>query len=336
MYKEDIWQGLSRVYLKDHEIMRYGGEGKRNEIIRLIKKRLFEDVWRRMQRYGETQPPFIISKNSKFLQKDRKTIIRETENVKFAIMEIEDNLFVLHVNKKLSVTQKRTLTAHELGHTFLYNVDKVPIEPYYYRNRSFDLVESASDIAYKKEEGFVYEVGRHILVPSEILGKSLSHRPSIDAFMKACKTFLTTKDLMVRRLFWDTYDWEEKNNYWKNSIFLIYPLTKIGDNEYPPPNGNAEIFRGSLFKNFKATRVWPLLIPMLELSLNNAEEIINSEDFGHSSWFKPIKFKKIELKIELKYLPKDHRVYILLCPRESKEQPKEFTPLSLFEKQKGG
>lgn len=333
MYKEDIWQALSQVYLKDYEIIKYNREGKRNEIIGLIKKRLFEDVWRRMQRYGETQPPFIISKNSKFLQKDRKAEIKETENVKFAIMEIKDGSFVIHINKNLGITQKRTLIAHELGHTFLYNADKVPIEPYYYRNRSFDLIEGA--LVIYKEEGVIYEVGRHILVPSEILGKPLSHSPSLDAFMKACKTFLTTKDLMVRRLFWDTYNWEEKTNYWKNAVFIIYPITKIGDNEYPPPNGNTEIFRGTLFKNFKVKRVWPLLIPMLELGLNNAEEIINSEDLRHSSWFKPIKFKKNELKIELKYLPKDRRIYMLLCPRES-DEPREFVSLSLFEKQNGG
>jgi len=315
MYKQDIWQALGRVYLTDYEIMQHGRKGNRNEKTELIKRRLFEDLWRRMKNCKETTYPFIKSKNSKFLQNDRKVKIKETEDINFSIMEVKDDGFIIYVNKNLSIEKKRTLIAHELGHTFLYNTDKLPIKPYFNRNRRSDLIKSSQSVAYKEEEGFVYEIGRHILIPTEILEKTVPNNPSLSAFFKACKIFLTTKDIMARRLFWDIYDWSKKINYWKDAILIFCPISKIRRNKYTMPRGNKEIFRGYFLKNFQLKERWQFIIPILKYSLNKQEKIINSETIKNLSWDKPFKFKGSEFIIEMKYIPHDYRIYIMIYPR---------------------
>lgn len=323
----DLWEALGKIYLKDFEIMEYYREGDggnrkvRKKILSLIKRRLFEDLLKKMQQYGENEPPFLMKQD--FIRNECKAIIKEVEDVKFGRMDVGYDSFTIYVNKKLPYVQKRTLIAHELGHTFLYDRNRYPLEPLYRRKSDVDLLftKDAKDVEYiyKADEGFIYEIGRFLLIPSGIMEKYIPRSPSIGSFMSACKTFLTTKDVMARRLFWDIYDWDEKTNYWKNSCFIIYPIQKIKDKEFPPPYENTEIFKGSLFKNFNVRKVWSLLIPMLKITLNNAEKTIKSEDLRELSQLKSIKFKREELKIEMKYVPRDYRVYILLYPNKGRE-----------------
>ena len=313
MYKRnisDVWEALGRVYLRDFEIMEYYRGGDRKKFVNLVKKRLLVDVWRRMQRYGENKPPFLINQN--FIRNGCKAYIEEVDNVKCARMEVKDDAFIISINKNLRNTQKRTYLAHELGHTFLYNLDKIPIEPYYARERSLDLV---LENVYTYDEGLVYEIGRFLLIPSNILENYIPRIASINDFIRACETFVTTKDVMVRKLFWDIYEWNSGAKYWKDGFLIFYPISEITTNkELSLPKGNKKVFRGNFFKYFQIKKLWHTLAQILYLALSRPKELITLYDCKDFDSFEPVKFKGVELRIEMKYIPEDYRIYLLGTP----------------------
>jgi len=304
----DIWRILSRIYLTDHEIMKYVRESKRNELVDLTKNRLFEDIWRRMKRWGEKSRPFINEpRESRFIKYDRKAEIIESENVEHAFMEIKPDGFLIFVNKNKPTTLKRTLIAHELGHTFLFNLNKNPIEPYYNKSQG-NLYMPKDSITYKKYEGLPYEIGRFILAPTEAIKMYVPKVPSLSRFLDACNAFRITKELMARRLLHDI-------DYWRNTIAIFYSTDNIkkGEYKYPPRN---EVYRGADVKDsrkFDIKSKWSLLTRFIDMSLNNPNELITSDEYH-----KGIEFGQVEFRVEAMCISKlQHpirRIYVFLYP----------------------
>jgi hypothetical protein len=318
-----FWKYLGNRYLTSQEVLEFYSNAKMKKIlmIDLIKQRLFEDIWKRLQLYDEINPPIINSYNSKFLRCDRRARIVETKNIEHAKLNLNKNEFTIYVNEDKSLPQKRTLISHEIGHTFLYNVNEVSIEPLYIKDGILDYIEPDSSKLYK-EEGFIYEIGRYLLIPSPLLKKYLSKNPLMSSFLNGVSenVFNVTKDLMARRLYWDISDWNLRSNYWRDSVLIMYPISKTTKIESNSPFGATEIFRGTDLKNTNVrTEIWPWLIPLVNESYANPEKLIDSENFQHNNWFKPIKIKGHEMKAELKYLPVDFRIYILIYPKVSSQ-----------------
>ena len=275
----DIWRALSYVYLDEKELLLYAPIEHRKRLVGLIKDRLFENVWSRMQKYGERTPPFIKSFDSRFLSIDRKVKIFQINEIERGKMSVSGNFFMIYINRNLSFKEKRTALAHELGHTFLYDVDSVPIKPYCDVTVRDIVAGNNREKLFDLQEGFVWEIGRYILIPSPALEKIVPRNPTINDFLDACKNFNVTKDVMARRLFWDVYDIDNGHNYWPYSALFIYPIAKIDDRMLPVPRGNSEIFRGAFFKNFNIKMYWEHLAPIVTYCANNPKEMIKSKDF---------------------------------------------------------
>lgn len=306
----DVCEALAAVYLKDYEVAEYYRRRDREKFVSLVKQRLFDHIWRQMERYGEKAPPFL--KNQEFIRSGCKAHIKEVHGIKYPWMEVDANKFIIYVERDLKDVQKRTYIAHELGHTFLYDLDKVPIQAYFERGLSQDLLEKN---VYARHEGLVYEISRFLLVPSRILGDYVPHTPSLDAFMQACKTFETTPDVMVRRLLWDVYDWQSQARYWEGAFLLFCSVFDVmpGKNP-PPPKGIPKVFRGSFLRNFEITRIWPMLVQMSHLAKKKPGEVIPSDECKGNDWFESTKFKKVTLKSEVEYIPEDSRIYMMIVP----------------------
>ncbi len=310
-------------------------EKTRKDMVHLIKRRLYEDIWRRMQRCGETSPPFIRWKESSFLKDDRRTEIRETADVRYGHLEVKDDRFIMHINKRLGSLQKRTLIGHELGHTFLFDVESTPIKPYFDRDRSLDLMRVLhnNSYAYRKEEAFMYEIGQQILVPSEPLGELVPTSPSLGAFMQACGAFLTTKELMARRLFHSVYNWEDKTSYWKDCILIMYETSYMTSNDYAPPERD-KVFKGSSLKGINVRKeLWPSLPPILRLAYKRPNQIVNSWEYTDSFRLELLEARGMQFDVEALHVPRrERRIYLVLCARES-DTPKKPASLFLFKKQ---
>jgi hypothetical protein len=302
-----IWEGLGSKYLTNSELITAASGDKKN-FVNLIKQRFFQDVWKRMKQHDQILPPFLI--NYDFALNCCKARIEENENTEWGHLEIEPEGFRVLINKNLSKTKKRTVLAHELGHIFLFDLDKKPIKPYYERQRGLDLLTNPYEI----DEGFVYEIGRFLLIPSQIMKNYISEEPSLESFFKGCSQFQTTKDVMAKRLFWDKYDFEKFENYWSDALLIFYPFDEGQDNLSDIPKGGKYIFRGSFFKNFQTEKYWEFIMPLLRSATIKPDVIINHVLID-SKKQKYLFFKKSKIVVELKYLPKDRRIYILVLPK---------------------
>lgn len=315
MNKINIWKSLAHIYLKDFEIIDTINENKRDFYRNLIKNRLFKDVWKRMLECDEDKPPFLTNKYSKFIRIDRKSEIRETLNEKHAHLELKENRFIIFINQRKSEYEKRTLISHELGHTFLYDVDRLPIRSYIEELTNFQLLAFKNLNYYQREEGMIYEIARHILIPSEFLIKIVPLEPSLEVFIKSCnkENFFTTKSLMAKRLYWDIHDWDLKSKYWDDSILIIYPLSRIQDKIFEPPSGNNEIYRGSKLMSINIkNKIWPWLIPQITLSLKNKNKTIHSEDFISQDLIDPLLIHNCEYISESLFIPYEKCIYSLI------------------------
>lgn len=302
-----VCEALSSVYLTDTEIAEYYRRRDRQRFVDLVKQRLFETIWRRMAQYGEKAPPFL--KMEEFIRGGCKAYVKEMYGTKRAWMQVSTDRFIIYIDKTLNDIQKRTYLAHELGHTFLYDSSRVPIQPYFEKQLSHNLLEKN---VYSRHEGLVYEIGRFLLIPSPVLADYIPRTASLGAFMRACETFQTSPDVMVRRLLWDTYDWQSQTSYWEDALLVIYPVSKvIAHKEPPPPRGIGEVFRGNFFKNFKIIEAWPSLIQISHRANHEPRVVINQDKLQENDRFK-IEFKKCRLKPEAVYIPEHRRIYLLL------------------------
>lgn len=311
--ESDIWEGLATNYLTKNETWNYlqDKEARRKEFVNLIKQRLFKDIWCKMEKSGETKNPFIVSKNSEFIRNDRRTKILVDKRTEEASIENKGAHFILKINEDIYNNKKsyksRSCIAHELGHTFLYDTDLTPIKPYFeYPGGSLFFQSKTREDIFRKEEGFVYEIALHILVPDEYLRKKVSLLPSIEEFIKACEEFKVTREMMVKRLYWYTYNWSTGDNYWSDSAFYFYPY--FGENSFiRHPKGNSEVFRGVLFKKerlFEIKVYWYKMINLIIDALDKPEKIIS----------KQLELEKKNIKGEAIYLPNENRFLIMVKP----------------------
>ena len=330
MNNKNLWLALAKKFLSPNEIQNAVSTEDKKRMVNIIKMRLFNDLWMRMEKYGETKPPFIESINSKFLHFDRKITIIETDQIDHAKLEAHEEGFLLKVNKSKNETQKRTLIAHEIGHTFFYDIDSIPIKPFFTRDRVRDYFERNRTAMYSKEEAFVYEIARHVLVPSKYLEKILPLTPSLDAFLNSCgkNQFHISKDLMAKRLYWDIHYWETELNYWPRSILLLYPISKGMKNKMSPPSGNTEIFKGKdkAFKKIDVKlKIWDALIPVVRLAISSPNRIIYSKNLDEIAGFHGIRIDLTNLLIEMKYVPTDQRIYMLIFPQKIDNATKDLS-----------
>lgn len=291
--------------------------------LRHIKRRLFDYIWERMRAYGEDEPPFL-QPDSKFVTRFMRATVVEEPDVHYASLDVGRDGFTVYVDEAQSEAMKRTSIAHELGHAYLYDFESVPIEPV-----AGEEIEPGSAAPTEQyfgwNEGFAWQVGRHLLVPAESLERRISRTPSIYQIEDMIERFFVTRAVAAKRLYWDTHDWSSGDNYWKDSVYLSYPRSKWDDGERPP-KGNSEVHLGSEFKNFDVRARWPEIRPVVRRALADKRTILNSRDAGGPG---SLEFRGERLVVEAKYAPRTGHVHVLVVPERSMDE-REFVTLSQF------
>ena len=74
--------------------------------------------------------PFLLKTD--FLSRIFKILIQENNTVQWGNLELYDDHFVVNININLSDLKKRTVLAHEIGHTLLYDTQTRPIKEIYH------------------------------------------------------------------------------------------------------------------------------------------------------------------------------------------------------------
>ncbi|MDZ7688647.1 MAG: hypothetical protein U5J64_07995 [Halobacteriales archaeon] len=322
MKNQGLWDALAYVYLTEEELRYYSIEDENP--LSQIKQRIYDDIWKEMREYGEREPPFLSS-DSKYVKYGRKAKIIETNRVNTARMKVESNGFKIFINNDIWHRRKRTLIAHELGHTYLYDLDTEPIEPYYEKDRVADYLRRREEM-WHMDEGFSWDLARQLVVPTPVLDRYIPKTPSLYSFFRNTKKrFEITYSIMLKRLYWSTYNWDKGANYWNNSVFLVYPDSKIDEDDIPAPKGNTEVYKGAEYKNITLKESWDKLKPVVKYSLHQPNKLITPDEVMGISGYDTISTKNSTLRAEAKYLPNAGKLYILLIPEESLEQREHRT-----------
>ena len=236
------WISLKRVY---------GGNS-----VSETKRRLLDYAWRQMKIHGETKPPLIEKPEKSRFVKSRKAEIVYADMDKIdGYLDVRAQGFSIVVNKNLGETRKRSVIAHELGHTFLFDIQSNPIKPYIQ-------LDQAMKKRWESIEGLAYEIGRQILVPKMLLEKCSYLTPSPRSFKKLRRIFNVTIDIMARRLihdlkFWDVFVFV--SNFNQNSKKLAIPIYK---NRFKSKKS---------FSNFDLNRNWNIIENELVKSFEHEE-----------------------------------------------------------------
>lgn len=269
MSKSEIWSRLAKKYLTDSEF--YMSKKRPRLKWNILKLAIVREIERELKEAGEVAPPILLDYESKFITVYRRSHVAESMEVSHASTIVKDDGFYIYVNPGVFLIQKRTFLAHELGHTFFFDCRLLPPKPLVKLNgvqfiRSWDL------------EGLSFLFGREILIPTFLLVHYVPENPTLAAFFHACKTFLVTKQVMAKRLYWNPVSAGGKN-YWMDSVLILYPPNKIMSGfkarVFPPPRGPNEVYKGKGFPAaVSVSELWTKIESNLFLIFKNPNKVV--------------------------------------------------------------
>ena len=183
-----------------------------------------------MKNNGEISPPFLRDLRSSDFVRSRKIVkISESELAHNGLLTPTQNGFIIHLRSNLERKKKRTVVAHELGHTFFYNMSLEP--PVQFISDQHSVLDNWA------VEGAAFEIGRQILIPSDWLD-SVKRRESLEIFFSLIEKFDVTRDILARRLFHNLDLWE--------GVLFFSPIQ--GSEVLPPKK---QLFKSNKFKAFQ-------------------------------------------------------------------------------------
>jgi len=230
---DEPWILLGELYSGGHS-----NDESREDLIKNAKETLWTYIWNRMRRYGEIRPPFIENPQSSDFVKSQGVQEIITSDIKgYGYLLRKNDHFIIVIKKGLQETKKRSVIAHELGHTFFFDSNNKHI--YFYEN-------ICSRNCWRFIEGPAFEIGRQILVPKQSLSEWVSSNISIEFFNELKRKYKVSKNIMAFRLIHDLRLW---NVY---MFFTKYDSTK---DEIMLPRIH-ERFKGISFKNFDLNKNW--------------------------------------------------------------------------------
>jgi Zn-dependent peptidase ImmA (M78 family) len=189
------------------------------DLKRAVKKALFTDAEKLVEKTGQTIPPII----PEIVARERKVI-----EIERALLDTDALIvpckggFLMKIDERLPAVRKRFACAHEIGHTYFFDIRKdPPFKPY-----------RRSSSRYWVEDGICYEIARRILMPTIMIKDWIddAFSPYIDDFMKMMDSFFVSGELVAHRI-QDLNAWDVLILIFKvsnNGIFL-YKVLKTGD-----------------------------------------------------------------------------------------------------------
>jgi len=240
---ESIWVTLARLYSDETQLERplTGIEQHRKIVL--------DYVWNEMKRHAEDRPPFIADDRSHFVKSRRVTIEDfDVKNSHGCLLPTSQG-FTLLVKKGLDDFRRRGVLAHELGHTFLFDLSQTP--PKMYNSQTLGP-------EWRNVEGPAYEIGRQILLPEACLtAQEYGRTPSIENLYELRRIFRASSYILSRRLVHDLHLWD------------VCVLIAESD----PAISVKGKFRGRSFSHFNIRQNFEKIRPLLVEASENVGEV---------------------------------------------------------------
>jgi len=152
--------------------------------------------------------PIRLEKIEK-LRRIQKKVVYNSEGASGAILEPVPGGFIIRIGKGQTNIRGRFGIAHEIGHTFFYNLDYDPPIQIFPRDRSRLLID-------KKEEDICNAFARELLVPRELVQQDITNTSdrNLKMIIDLAVKYLVSPEVVARRLVLDLSEF-------KNSILLF-------------------------------------------------------------------------------------------------------------------
>lgn len=180
-----------------------------------IKKRIFREIRELISMTDQTKPPFAPEKIAQY-RKIKCIVSDETLAHREAILIPQDDGFIIKFNPKKPNVRVRFSLAHEIGHTYFFDLNTRPPQKFY------SMVSSL----YWVEEGYACEIAREILAPEPHLSTittQICEYPSIHALIQLQKNFNISYEVLIKRLLYDSHLLNA--NFWGNNLWNAIILT---------------------------------------------------------------------------------------------------------------
>jgi len=149
---------------------------------------------------GQMKPPIVLD-GAKKLRHIKKEIYFTSIKGPDALLSPTDNGFILRLQKDQHVFRHRFSVAHEIGHTFFYDI---------YKNPPVRLISTTSSSRlWNKEEGICSAFAGELLLPRELLKGELEHINNKDKlhFLSAlAQKYQVSIEVLVWHLFRDMFE----------------------------------------------------------------------------------------------------------------------------------
>lgn len=231
-----------------------------------VKECLFAEVRGLLKATGQTTPPYNPERIAKL--RKIKQILKARLHHSGLLLPVE-NGFVMKLNNAVPIVRQRFACAHEIGHTFFFNLDtNPPSRPY-----------SKLSSNYWVEEGLCNEIAREILLPEPSIREFVARHPysSITAFKRMTNLFQVSSEVLVRQI--------QQLNLWK-AIIIMFTTSSSSTDKDPIIRIN-KVFKSKCYRNkLRTARPGTMidrgsnLYSNLYSAYNNGEEVITEEEIS--------------------------------------------------------
>lgn len=157
---------------------------------------------------GQISAPIMLE-NIEKLRGIQKKVVYDSEGASGAILEPVSGGFIIRLGKGQTSIRRRFGIAHEIGHTFFYNLGYDPPIKIFPRERSRLLID-------KKEEGICNAFAGELLMPGELVQQDIasSSDRNLKMIIGLAAKYVVSPEVAARRLILDLSEF-------KNSILLF-------------------------------------------------------------------------------------------------------------------
>ncbi len=173
-----------------------------------VKQAILQAATYLREEAGQISAPITLG-NIEKLRYIQKKVIYDYEGASGAILEPVSGGFVIRLGKYQTNIRRRFGIAHEIGHTFFYNLNYDPPVKIFPRERSRALID-------KIEEDICNAFARELLIPKELVKQdiAISSDRNLKMITDLAVKYMVSPEVTARRLMLDLSEFQ-------NSILLF-------------------------------------------------------------------------------------------------------------------
>jgi hypothetical protein len=167
-----------------------------------VKEAILQAATYLREEANQVSPPILLDSIEK-LRSIQKKVVFDSEGASGAILAPISCGFILRLGKGQTTVRRRFSIAHEIGHTFFYNLDHDPPIQIFPR-------ECRRLLGDKKEEDICNAFARELLIPRELVQQDIEHSScsNLQMIIDLAAKYVVSPEVAARRLVLDLSEFQ--------------------------------------------------------------------------------------------------------------------------------